>query len=72
MDPFGHHSRGLVATHDEKLHETLTERGPGVVFTVASRALWRLQKVAARPLGWGSRVRGWRLSRNNDGMTYIF
>ena len=32
----GRSSHGLVATHDEKLTETLMERGPGIVITVAS------------------------------------
>ena len=47
----GEASRGLVATHGEKLRWTLTERGPGVIFTVASRALGRLQKMASLPTG---------------------
>ena len=52
----GEASRGLVATHGEKLQWTLTERGSGVVFTVASRALRRLQKMEFLPtrLVWGS------------------
>ena len=38
----GRISRGLVATHGEKLPETLMEKGHGVVFIVASRSLRHL------------------------------
>ena len=51
----GEASLGL-AMQGEKHQWALTERGPGVIFTVASRALRRLQKMASLPtrLGWGS------------------